>query len=415
MELPKDIKIRGVYNYLQKEQTKQGTLRPPRTNEKIAPKLQATEVPNLFLTLDGAYWVRIKISGKEYYRALLTTDLEDAKELRVAKIAELRLAAMRCPDRALPTDVVFRLPIDTTPGIQDSATWTMRAFENEYIYRVSADTTMSHNTVTNTRAIMDMVRRSWPGWNDLRLTRIRRDDVVKWDYQIMRQYAPNTRNTILRCVGKIVQTGMGLLGLHPPQWENPFNVLQKTPRKVQAPRLLTPRQFRKLLAWADKVRGSLEMGSMIRLMAFFGLREHEAHRVQWQDFDWAAGTLRVHSKKPRTAVNHGFNVIRHVPITDEAKAYFHPIQRDPDFNVVHAFCMTARLWGACEKLNIPHISPKDLRHYFVVRCLEAGIVATTVDRWLGETRSGSLTLRLEEHVRTSIALREAEKISFTGE
>ena len=66
-----------------------------------------------------------------------------------------------------------------------------------------------------------------------------------------------------------------------------------------------------------------------------------------------------------------------------------------------------------KRVGLGHLTcPKDLRHLFATRCIEAGVDIPTVSRWLGHRDGGALAMKTYGHLRDEHSVNMARKVTF---
>jgi integrase len=70
------------------------------------------------------------------------------------------------------------------------------------------------------------------------------------------------------------------------------------------------------------------------------------------------------------------------------------------------------LGSACRKLNLPHFTHHDLRHFFATTCIESGVDIPTISRWLGHKDGGALAMKVYGHLRQEHSFEMSKQVSF---
>jgi integrase len=70
------------------------------------------------------------------------------------------------------------------------------------------------------------------------------------------------------------------------------------------------------------------------------------------------------------------------------------------------------LASACRKLNLPHFTHHDLRHFFATTCIESGVDIPTISRWLGHKDGGALAMKVYGHLRQEHSFEMSKRVSF---
>jgi integrase len=68
--------------------------------------------------------------------------------------------------------------------------------------------------------------------------------------------------------------------------------------------------------------------------------------------------------------------------------------------------------SACRRLNLPHFSHHDFRHFFATTCIESGVDIPTLSRWLGHKDGGALAMRVYGHLRQEHSFEMSKRVSF---
>jgi integrase len=67
---------------------------------------------------------------------------------------------------------------------------------------------------------------------------------------------------------------------------------------------------------------------------------------------------------------------------------------------------------ACRRLDYPHFTHHDLRHFFATTYIESGVDIPTVSRWLGHKDGGALAMRVYEQLRQEHSHLAAARVAF---
>jgi hypothetical protein len=149
----------------------------------------------------------------------------------------------------------------------------------------------------------------------------------------------------------------------------------------------------------------------IEFIAYCGARKNEAINVEWRDIDFRKGSIRLRVTKN--------GKVRHPPMFGSMRTLLERLkcergqtrQNDPVLLVKDA---QGFITSACRKLGIPRFTTHGLRHYFGTTCLELGVDAPTVAKWLGHKDKGALLLKIYAHVRPDHEKRMIQKVDLGG-
>lgn len=164
------------------------------------------------------------------------------------------------------------------------------------------------------------------------------------------------------------------------------------PRRKERPKvaiLPSSDTFERLIAELEKGR-SHHAADIVRLLACTGLRISEALALQASDV-LPAGLLVRDSKNGRG---------RLVPFIGECRAVVDRLlgRVNGTPQLVRVRSIRKALNGACQRLNIPHLSHHDFRRLFATRCIESRVDLPTAARWLGHSDGGALLGRTYFHL-----------------
>jgi integrase len=156
----------------------------------------------------------------------------------------------------------------------------------------------------------------------------------------------------------------------------------------------------------DKVF-SRESGDMVEFAAYSGLRPKELVSVQCADIrrDYIIVRGDATGTKSRRE--------REVPIVAALEALV--AARDWRGRGGPVFSMQSpreALRRACKRLKLAHLSPYDLRHFFVTSCIESGVDVPTVALWVGHVDGGALLMRTYSHIRRRHSMDQARRVQF---
>ena len=97
--------------------------------------------------------------------------------------------------------------------------------------------------------------------------------------------------------------------------------------------------------------------------------------------------------------------VRHIPITPKLKDVL-PYITD------QAFCVSPDMLTRTVKKLMPAHHSHELRHTFISRCKECGVLPEVVSIWAGHALSGTVTVTVYTHYSKEFMLSEAEKVCY---
>jgi integrase len=151
---------------------------------------------------------------------------------------------------------------------------------------------------------------------------------------------------------------------------------------------------------------------LLELLAYSGCRLHEATELRWQEVDFDRGCITVTGGDEGTK-NHEN---RAVPMTSALRDLLTRLQgekkRDATELVTETKDAKRCLASACRKLNLPHFTHHDLRHFFATTCIESGVDIPTISRWLGHKDGGALAMKVYGHLRQEHSFEMIKRVSF---
>jgi integrase len=167
-------------------------------------------------------------------------------------------------------------------------------------------------------------------------------------------------------------------------------VLKRKPIKFRQKLPASQTEFRDLLRELD-ARPHSQAGLVIRLLGQTGLRIHEARNLKWEDISHDCIYVT-----PEASKNGKPRQIPFVPGVAETLARLRAVSPGP-YVLPQASVKTA-LRTVCRRMRIRSFSHHDFRHMFATRCIEAGVDAPTVARWMGHQDGGSLLSKMYFHL-----------------
>ena len=157
----------------------------------------------------------------------------------------------------------------------------------------------------------------------------------------------------------------------------------------------------------------------VKLMAFCGSRRDETLRLKWSDVDWGRKQLTVGADG--LAKNHESRIVDFNPALESHLADMLK-RRAPDSQWlfpspqrgnkdIHAKTFKETLNEARES-TVPDFNFHDCRHYFISKCVMAGIDFMTISEWVGHRDGGVLIGKVYGHLANDHRQAQAQKVSL---
>lgn len=344
--------------------------------------------PNLLQYIrTGMYYARVKVAGK-LVRRKLKTDVYSKALLRLGDFLKEQRSTVPRSDNAPTTFAQARL-----------------LFEQD----LAARHDLKPRAKVYRRSCLKALLKTWPGLDDLKLTRISENDCNQWATRFRTAgYAPHYFNQTLATLRYIFERAE----LNP----SPARKMKRLGVKLRDFKLPEPDQFPQLLTNLEQGGGrdSRNCADLVRFLAFSGCRLSEAKGVTWKDVDLKKGTLKVMNAKQQTT--SAAKEYRTVPIISELRLLLERLMESnpaPEETICRVHECQKALTRACREVKIARITHHDLRHLFATRCIESGVDVPTVSRWLGHVDGGALAMRVYGHLRDAHSAEMASKVTFS--
>lgn len=333
-------------------------------------KWQKTRIQNLMrLRVSGVYYLRVRIGGREVWRSLQTCEETVARARLQRQLVTLRAAAGTIP-----------------------AALTLGGCAEVYLQRCQAKGIKPRSLHYRAETI-DMIRRTWPGFDDLRATRLNEGLCLEWAQRARARYSTTRYNGMIESLRGIVNVAMTAHAIERDPMAN-------VPRlRVNLPKRWLPsrEEFTALLAGFDSLKSRSRAGLYVRGLAFTGVRPDEARNASAEDFDAEKGTLLV-----RITKNSRPRLITLIP---QAREFFdaHWQELLPAWKIYPK----RSLKTVCRELGFPALRPSDFRKLFSTRLLECGVDILATAEMVGHQDRGVTLLKhyaatRPEHVRNQM-------------
>ena len=380
---------------------------------KTKTKWVTTREPNLLKNdASGRFYGRFNVSGKQKW-VNLKTDVFTVAKLR---LADERVAIER--GRLAEENVA-------------SGTATMGEIATIYLSDLNASTKIKPITKAGYAGVLAMLRKSWPGFDEIPPVKVTRHAVEAWRDKLAANgtghkppgakartvladgsspaHINKTIDVLRRLLVIAVQRGQ--LGASPLEGRG-----LKLPAKSKKVKLPDPAALNSIFDAIEKRSENggkgRESADFCRFMAFTGCRVSEASAVTWDDVDLPRGVIHIRGKKTEASD-------RRIPLVPAARALVEKLAvkriRESHVGSGPLFGITSAkkaLKNACDALKLPRLTHHDLRDAFATTCIEGGVDIPTVAAWLGHADGGALLMKVYAHHRMPHSLAQATKVNF---
>lgn len=342
----------------------------------------------LRLESSGVYYARFKFGGKQFKKSLKTTDKAHAKRLLREYRADVENLNSKEAGR-VTFDAIAQRWLDSIRG------------------------TVKPNTLLRRKSC---VRNLEPYFRTVTLAGLSAEHCENWKTKRGDQIAPQTFAHELGTMKAVFEYAIA----HGILWRNPARGIKR--RRIIATRekrIPSRDQFAQIIAAIRQSDGRKESqvaakagANFVELLAYSGMRKHEAAAVLWREVDFDKGLLTVSGGKQGTKNSE----TRTVPLGRELRELLLRLHRDrkpaPSDTVAQIADPKKCLATAARKLGLSYFSPHRFRDFFATTCIEAGTDIPTVARWMGHKDGGALLMKTYAHLRQEHSKAAMDKITF---
>jgi integrase len=354
--------------------------------------------PNLYRHASGVYYARLTLNKRKTWRSLKTELFEVAK----SEIAKLVQHEREKAER------------DEPPTHSGKKTFGQLA--EERLERALCDTSTKASTKTYQKEIHAVLFRFLPELEKKDVGKVTEKDCRNWAMKHRENYSPVRFNTALGAVKQTFDMAIkaGLRMANPAKDLKRAKVIQRDLGLI----LPEPEIFAR---WIEEIRksprrNSRTCGDLIEFLAYTGLRpDTEARFVTWKHCDFRNDELVVTGDPENEGTKNRQS--RRIPMNSKLRDLLMGMRADrseePDSaRVVKVTRSNDTMKEAASKVGLESFTRYDLRHLFATRCLESGVDAPTLAKWMGHLDQGALVLRVYGHVRNPHSHAAAAKVSF---
>lgn len=374
------------------------------------------KVPNLLQYVTaGTYYARCKVNGKPI-RVSLETDVFSVAKVRLPdKLKELRKPKAQVGTFA---DGRTKYETETSNGYTSRKNRLVKLAPLSIAYRLRCLECLR-------RSLVECLFHPTMAWKDLsasaRTEALKKLDAMTvsqftkghcdaWQARYSNNYAPSVFNNTVNTFRRVLE----LAGL--PHDDNPAYKIGRMDILEKPIRLPSPEQFDRIieLVATSGAAQAKDCADLIRFLSFTGARVSEAKKGIWADVNWQENTLELHSVKVRGAFNQ--DITRKIPLNPALKQLLERLQKKENLKPTDRICKVSEcqksLDRACKLAGCKRITHHDLRHYFVTKCLQAGVDVFTVAKWVGHRDNGKLLLKVYAHLQAEHSQSMAAKVTF---
>jgi integrase len=374
------------------------------------------KVPNLLqYVTSGTYYARTKIHGKPVRFSLDTPVFSTARLRLPDKLKELRKPKAEVGSFG---DGRIKYEAETRNGYTSRKRRLIKLAPLSITYRLRCLECLVRSLVEclyfpnrTWKELSEQTRKDMLG----RLDSMKASDITKkvceaWQTHYSNQYSASVFNNTLNTFRRLLELA-GLSRDNNPAYDiGRMDILDKPIRLPRA------EQFDRIVEVVESsgAAQAKDCADLVRFLAFTGTRISEAKQALWSDVDWQENTLQIHSVKVRGA--HDGDVTRVIPLNPALKQHLERLRHEQKPRPTDRICVVAECQGAltraCKLVGCKRLTHHDLRHYFVTKCLQAGVDVFTLAKWVGHRDNGKLLLKVYSHLQAEHSQAMACKVTF---
>lgn len=284
--------------------------------------------------------------------------------------------------------------------------WTFADLVTRWTDTVLAATDLKPSSRKYRLQTIAAISKTWPGLATTRVREITEADCEQW---LARRKAKASAQRLNNEIGSLKML-LAFACREGVRADNPAINLRRVRIPTVAIQIPTPQQFQALLQQLIETQKNQEAAWFVELLAYSGMRLHEASQARWSDVDWTRGTMRItggergtKNRRPRT-----------IPLFPALRDLLERMPRVGDDNAPISTIASCRysVFNACDELGFPRFTHHDFRHLFVTTAIEAGINYRVIAEWVGHSDGGILVAKVYGHLRKDHEQQAAEKMVF---
>jgi integrase len=271
---------------------------------------------------------------------------------------------------------------------------------------VLASRDLKSASITDRENNLSAIFREWPGLRSLPIRSISATDCERWAAKRRSMISAQRYNNELGALRMVFDFAIreGFLA------ENPAKPVERA--RIPKVKILIPtrEQFAAIVSRLRELKNE-EAALFLELLAYSGMRVHEAASLRWDEIDYANNVFHVTGGEYGT--KNGDH--RTVPLFPALKAL---LERTPRIEGRPTVAMIQQCKlsysDACKHLNLPHFTHHSLRHFFVSNAIEAGIDFKAIADWVGHKDGGILVAKTYGHLRQEHSAAMAERMNYAA-
>jgi integrase len=341
----------------------------------------------------GTYFARFKIGSKPFRKSLKTKSLTTAR---------LRLGDMLRQRRA---------KFEAGSALQ-SGKMTFAQAMKVYLESVESNVSLKSASKHYRQMLSNFILKTWPELKQLDIRKINERDCQRWLFQFQREYAPTVVNNSIGTLRAIFEIAVN----SGARFENPAANLKRVKVRQKLLQLPTREQFEQFVNEIETAGApqSEDCATLVKFLAYSGLRISESWFVTWRDVDFKRKQLVVRCS-PITATKN--DQIRVVPLIPQLEEMLIKLREQRLDEPITASVMRVRecqksMDRAAKLVGMNRITHHDLRHLFATVCIENGVDIPTVSKWLGHKDGGALCMKTYGHLRETHSQAQAQRVVF---
>ena len=374
------------------------------------------KVPNLLqYVIAGTYYARCKVNGKPVRASLETDVFSIAKQRLPDKLKELRKPKAEVGTFA---DGRLKYESETRNGYTSRKNRLVKLAPLSVAYRLrcmeclrrSLVESLFHPNKTWKDLSEDARKEGFARVDAMRASEFTKDICDAWQTRYSNHYAASVFNNTVNTFRRVLELAGVSRDDNPAYKIGRMDILEKP---IRLPR---PEQFDQIITLVETSGAgqAKDCADLIRFLAFTGARISEAKKAVWADVDFDANTLEIHSVKVRGG--HDQNVTRKIPLNPALKQLLERLRKEQNPKLEDRICQVSEcqrsLDRACKMTNCKRLTHHDMRHYFVTKCLQAGVDVFTLAKWIGHRDNGKLLLKVYSHLQAEHSQSMAAKVTF---
>jgi integrase len=365
-------------------------------------------------TPTGTFYCRLKAKGKTIRASLETDVLTTARDRLPLKLAELRKPKVEAGSFG---DGRIKYEAETRNGYTSRKKRLVKLAPLSITYRLRCLECLRRSLVETifNKAWKDLNEQ---GRNDFlaRLDAMKAGDITKavcdaWQTRYSGHYSAVVFNNTLNTLRRVLELAGVTRDGNPAYDMGRLDIVEK---QIRLPR---PEQFDRILELIETSGAAQanDCANLARFLAYTGTRISEAKQAVWADVNWQENTLTIHSVKVRGS--HDGSVTRVLPMNPALRELLEQLHaKDPQPSDSDSICSVFECQGAltraCKLAKVKRLVHHDLRHYFVTKCLQAGVGVFTLAKWIGHRDNGKLLLKVYAHLQAEHSQQQANLVQF---